>query len=129
MVREDRGVMRVKALRRVPVLRQTREQKLTQVEAGTVRGLTTRHIRRLLKRMAPAGDQGLAHRGRADGGRREADRAVAPLVPRAWRSFPWPKSLGVRSRRPWRIRGANGGGHFIHRTCLRWEEEALSTVA
>ena len=56
--------MRVKALRRVQVLRQTREQKLTQVEAGTVRGLTTRHIRRLLKRMAPAGDQGLAHRGR-----------------------------------------------------------------
>ena len=39
MVREDRGIMRVKALRRVHVLRQTREQKLTQVEAGTVRGL------------------------------------------------------------------------------------------
>ena len=64
MVREDRGIMRVKALRRVQVLRQTREQKLTQVEAGTVQGLTTRHIRRLIKRVEQAGDQGLAHRGR-----------------------------------------------------------------
>ena len=64
MVREDRGIMRVKALRRGQVLRQTREKKLTQVQAGTLLGLTPRHIRRLLARMAQAGDQGVAHRGR-----------------------------------------------------------------
>ena len=64
MVGEDRVIMRVKARRRVHVLRQTREKTLTQVQAGTVLGLTPRHIQRLLARVAQAGDQGLAHRGR-----------------------------------------------------------------
>jgi len=53
MVREDRVIMSVKELRRVHVIRQTREKKLTQVKAGT-----------LLARVAQTGDQGLAHRGR-----------------------------------------------------------------
>ena len=35
MVREDRVIMSVKELRRVHVIRQTREQKLTQVKAAT----------------------------------------------------------------------------------------------
>lgn len=64
MVGEDRVIMSVKELRRVHVLRQTMEQKLTQVKAGTLLGLTTRHIRRLIERVEQAGDQGLAHRGR-----------------------------------------------------------------
>ena len=64
MVGEDRVSMSVKELRRVHVIRQTMEQKLTQVQAGTVLGLTTRHIRRLIERVEQAGDQGLAHRGR-----------------------------------------------------------------
>ena len=64
MVGEGKVIMSVKELRRVHVLRQTREKKLTQVKAGTLLGLTPRHIRRLLARVAQAGDQGLAHRGR-----------------------------------------------------------------
>jgi hypothetical protein len=64
MVGEDRVIMSVKELRRVHVIRQTMEKKLTQVKAGTVLGLTTRHIRRLIERVEQAGDQGLAHRGR-----------------------------------------------------------------
>ena len=64
MVREDRVIMSVKELRRVHVIRQTREKKHTQVKAGTVLGLTPRHNRRLIARVAQAGDHGLAHRGR-----------------------------------------------------------------
>lgn len=64
MVREDRVIMSVKELRRVSVIRQTMEKKLTQVKAGTLLGLTPRHIRRLIARVAQAGDHGLAHRGR-----------------------------------------------------------------
>jgi len=64
MVREDRVIMSVKELRRVHVIRQTREKTLTQVQAGIVLGLTPRHIRRLIERVTQAGDQGLAHRGR-----------------------------------------------------------------
>ena len=64
MVGEGKVIMRVKELKRVYVIRQTMEKKLTQVKAGTMLGLTTRHIRRLIERVEEAGDQGLAHRGR-----------------------------------------------------------------
>ena len=64
MVGEDRVIMSVKELRRVHVIRQTMEKKLTQVKAGTLLGLTPRHIRRLIERVEQEGDHGLAHRGR-----------------------------------------------------------------
>lgn len=81
MVREDRVIMSVKELRRVHVIRQTMEQKLTQVQAGTVLGLTPRHIRRLIKRVEPAGDHGLAHRGRGKpSNRRIPDKVKAMML-------------------------------------------------
>ena len=76
MVREDRVIMSVKELRRVSVIRQTREKKLTQVKAGTLLGLTPRHIRRLIERVAQAGDQGLAHRGRGKPSNRQVPEKV-----------------------------------------------------
>lgn len=76
MVGEDRGIMSVKELRRVHVIRQTMEKKLTQVKAGTLLGLTPRHIRRLIERVEPAGDQGLAHRGRG----KPSNRRIAARV-------------------------------------------------
>ena len=76
MVREDRGIMSVKELRRVSVIRQTMEQKLTQVKAGTLLGLTPRHIRRLIERVAQAGAQGLAHRGRGKPSNRQISEQV-----------------------------------------------------
>ena len=76
MVREDRVIMSVKALRRVSVIRQTMERKLTQVKAGTLLGLTPRHIRRLIERVAQAGDQGLAHRGRGKPSNRQIPEQV-----------------------------------------------------
>ena len=81
MVGEDRVIMRVKELRRVHVIRQTMEKKLTQVKAGTLLGLTTRHIRRLIERVEQAGDQGLAHRGRGKpSNRRIAARVKATVL-------------------------------------------------
>jgi hypothetical protein len=83
MVGEDRVIMSVKELRRVHVIRQTMEQKLTQVQAGTVLGLTTRHIRRLIERVEQAGDQGLAHRGRGKpSNRRIPDKVKAMMLKR-----------------------------------------------
>ena len=76
MVREDRVIMSVKEHRRVSVIRQTREKKLTQVKAGTLLGLTPRHIRRLIERVAQAGDQGLAHRGRGKPSNRQIPEKV-----------------------------------------------------
>ncbi len=76
MVGEDRVIMRVKALKRVQVLRQTRAKTLTQVKAGTLLGLTPRHIRRLIARVEQAGDQGLAHRGRGTPSNRQIPDTV-----------------------------------------------------
>ena len=76
MVREDRVIMSVKEHRRVSVIRQTREKKLTQVKAGTLLGLTPRHIRRHIERVAQAGDQGLAHRGRGKPSNRQIPEKV-----------------------------------------------------
>ena len=76
MVGEDRVIMSVKELRRAHVIRQTMEKKLTQVQAGTVLGLTTRHVRRLIERVAQAGDQGLAHRGRGKPSNRRIPETV-----------------------------------------------------
>lgn len=64
MVREDRVTMSTKELRRVHVLRQLREKRITQRAAGEMLRLTDRQIRRLLGRVKAEGDQGLVHRGR-----------------------------------------------------------------
>lgn len=68
--------MRVKELRRVAGIRQTRETPRTQVKAGTLRGLTPRPIRRLRERVAQAGDHGLAHRGRGKPSNRRIPETV-----------------------------------------------------
>jgi transposase len=81
MVGEDRVIIRVTELRRVHVIRPTMEKKLTQVKAGTLLGLTTRHSRRLIERVEEAGDQGLAHRGRGKpSNRRIAARVKATVL-------------------------------------------------
>ena len=64
MVGEDRVLMSGKELRRVHVLHQVREKRITQKEAGRLLALTDRQIRRLLRRVEQEGDQGLVHRGR-----------------------------------------------------------------
>lgn len=84
MVREDRVIMSVQELRRVQVIRQTMEKKLTQVEAGVLLGLTSRHIRRLIERVAQEGDQGVAHRGR---GRPSNRRIPEPVKAKALRLY------------------------------------------
>ena len=63
MVREDRVILRVKELRRVHGIRQTREKTEAQVKAGPLLGLTPRHLRRLIARVEQADGQGLADRG------------------------------------------------------------------
>lgn len=64
MVGEDTVTMSAKELRRVHVLRQLREKRITQREAGAMLRLTDRQIRRLLGRVNAEGDEGLVHRGR-----------------------------------------------------------------
>jgi hypothetical protein len=80
MVGEDRVIMSVKELRRVHVLRHAMEQKLTQVKAGSLLGLTARHVRRLLQRVRTEGDAGLVHRGRGKPSNRRMPEKVKAKV-------------------------------------------------
>jgi hypothetical protein len=81
MVGEDRVTMSVKELKRVHVIRQVMEKAMTQVKAGTVLGLTVRHIRRLVQRVRREGDLGLVHRGRGQpSNRRMAEPIKAKIL-------------------------------------------------
>jgi hypothetical protein len=61
MVGEDRVMTSVKEFRRVHVIRQTMEKKLTEVKAGPLEA-DVKQIRRLIARVAQAYDHGVAHR-------------------------------------------------------------------
>lgn len=76
MVREDRVTMRAKELRWIHVLRQVRDKRITQGEAGRMLGLTDRQIRRRLQRVEHAGEQGLVHRGRG----KPSNRRIAASI-------------------------------------------------
>lgn len=72
--------MSVKELRRVHVIRQAMEKKLTQGKAGALVGLTARHVRRLIQRVRVEGDAGLAHRGRGQPSNRRISEKVKAKV-------------------------------------------------
>lgn len=84
MVGEDRIMMSGKELRRVHVIRQVMETTLTQVEAGTLLGLTDRQIRRLLRRVEQEGEHGLVHRGREKPSNRRLAEPVQAKVLRLY---------------------------------------------
>ena len=84
MVGEDRVIMSVKELRRVHVIHQAMEKKLTQVKAGSLLGLTARQVRRLLQRMRAEGDAGLVHRGRGQPSNRRMPAPVKAMVLRLY---------------------------------------------
>jgi len=124
MVGEDKVLMRVTALRRVHVIRQRREKTLTSVKAGTMLGLTARHIRRCIERVTQAGDQGLAHQGRGQPSDRRIPGTVKTTVlmlyeqrprisGRRWRRRRWPSVTGSRAAtRPC------GGGYGRAASCM-----------
>lgn len=79
MVGEDRVLMSVKELRRLPVIQQALEKKLTQKQAGELLGLTVRQVRRLIQRVRHEGARG----GRiGDGGSRRTGGSRRRSKPR-----------------------------------------------
>ncbi len=70
MVGEDKVVMSIKELRRLSVVRQAMQKKMTQRAAGEALGLSERQLRRLIRRIRAEGEAGIAHRGRGKGSNR-----------------------------------------------------------
>lgn len=69
-----KGIIRmsIKELRRVHILQQIVEGKLTQLEAGDVINVSDRQVRRLVRRFQEEGASGLVHRSRG----RPSNRAI-----------------------------------------------------
>ena len=134
MVSEDRVIMPVKALRLVQVVRQTMDKKLTQVQvqvqAGTLLGLTPRHIRRLIERVEQAGDQGdhaprsAARHSREHGSARE-DRGSHTGPPTPVPGHAEAESSVAPTPAAGATNTGNGGEHITW-TFLLWEKEAIS---
>jgi len=80
MVREDKVIMSVKELRRLPVIYQVMEKKMTQVKAGGLLGLTDRQIRRISQRVREWGEKGIAHQGRGRPSNRAIDQRLKAQV-------------------------------------------------
>lgn len=97
MVGEDRVVMTGNELRRVPVIRQALEKKLTQVKAATVLGLTPRQVRRLMTRVRQEATPGWCIGGaasrRTGGSPRRSRRRSCGCTRRGMETLgrPWPR--------------------------------------
>ncbi len=130
MVSEERVIMPVKELRLVQVIRQMMDKKLTQVKAGSVLGLTPRHIRRLIDWVEQEGDHAdhapgsVARRSRAQGSARE-DRGghTGPPTPAPGHAEP---GSSVAPTPAVGATNTGDGGENITRTFLLWEKEAMS---
>ena len=70
---EDILIMRSKEAKRLHIIEQVIEKRLTQKEAGEHLGVTDRQIRRLKKRRIEEGERGLCHRSRGAPGNRRID--------------------------------------------------------
>jgi transposase-like protein len=80
MVGEDKVIMSVKELRRLHVIHQVIEKKMTQVTASGLLGLTDRQIRRIVKRVREIGDGGIAHQSRGKPSHRRIDERIKTQV-------------------------------------------------
>jgi len=80
MVREDRILMSMKELRRLQVIHQVMERKMTQGTASGLLELTDRQIRRIVKRVRELGEKGIAHRSRGKRSNRAIDGTIKTRV-------------------------------------------------
>ena len=76
MAREDMIVASSKELRRLHVIRKVLDGAVKQVEAGEVLGLSSRQIRRIVRRVKREGERGVVHRSRG----RSSNRAYTDQV-------------------------------------------------
>jgi Homeodomain-like domain len=84
MVREGKVLMSMKELRRLQVIHQVIERRITQGRASGHLGLTDRQIRRIVKRVRELGEKGLAHRSRGKRSNRAIDERIKAKVIRLY---------------------------------------------
>jgi len=76
VAREDMVMASQEELKRLHMIRKVQERLIRQVEAGEILGLSSRQVRRIVKRVRVEGDRGVIHRSRG----RRSNRAFSDLV-------------------------------------------------
>ena len=64
MAEKDIITMSRQEAKRLHIIHQAIDQKITQAEAATIIDLSDRQIRRMIKRIRKEGDEGICHRSR-----------------------------------------------------------------
>lgn len=76
MADKDMITMSRKESKRLHIIHQALDQKITQVAAAAVLGLSDRQLRRLIKRVRAEGDDGICHRSRG----KASNRRIRPQI-------------------------------------------------
>src|SRR4030042_2277566 len=76
MAEEDMIMARQGELRRLHVSRKVLERAIKQVEAAEILSLSSRQIRRIVRRIRAEGDKGIAHKARG----RRSNRRIADKI-------------------------------------------------
>ena len=78
---EDLLRMKPREIKRLHLIRQALEEKISQKQAAEVAGLSARQMRRLMKRVEAEGDRGILHRRRGQpSNRRIADQTKQKVL-------------------------------------------------
>ena len=80
MAREDLLLMKPREIKRLHLIHQAMEKKISQQQAAEVAGLSTRQMRRLMKRIQQEGDRGILHRQRGQPSNRRLAARVKQKV-------------------------------------------------
>jgi len=80
MAEKDIITMTQKELKRLHIIKQVLEKKLKQIEAARLLGLSSRQIRRLVKKVGEEGDKGIIHRSRGQPSHRRLPERIKNKV-------------------------------------------------
>ncbi len=86
MRREDMIMARPKELKYLHVIRKVLDKAMSQVEASAVLSLSTRQIRRRVKRVRLEGDRGVIHRSRGRPSNRRISEEIRDKIIALYRS-------------------------------------------
>lgn len=89
MAGEDMIMARPKELKRLQIIWKVLEKGIKQVEAAEILGLSSRQIRRILKRVKWEGDKGVIHKSRGQPSKRRLPDAIRNKIIRLYRSQYW----------------------------------------
>ena len=80
MARKDIIMLSQEELRRLHVLRKVLEKKVKQKEAAEILGVSTRQIRRLVKRIGREGEVGIVHKSRGNPSNRKIPEETKNMI-------------------------------------------------